>query len=45
VARRVVKRHNAAAMQYLVQWEGLVEDQATWEYADAFEAKYPNFEP
>ena len=29
VARRVLKRHNAAVVQYLVQWEGLTEDQAT----------------
>ena len=45
LARRVVKRRNAAAVQYLVQREGLNEDQASWEYAEEFEKKYPNFEP
>jgi len=45
LARRIVKRKNAAAVQYLVQWEGLTEDQASWEYADEFERKYSNFEP
>ena len=37
LARRIVKRRNVAAIQYLVQWDGLTEDQASWECADEFE--------
>jgi len=45
LARKLVKRKNAAAVQYLVQWEGFTEDQASWEFADDFERTYPTFEP
>jgi len=45
LARRIVKRRNVVAIQYLVQWEGLTEEQASWEYAEEFEGKYPYFEP
>ena len=45
LARRIMKRRNVVAVQYLVQWDGLTEDQASWEYANEFENKYPNFEP
>jgi len=44
-ARKMEKRRNAAAVQYLVQWEGLNDDQASWEFADEIEHKYPDFEP
>ena len=36
-----MKRKNVATAQYLVQWDGLTEDQANWEYAEEFEKKYP----
>jgi len=29
LARRIVKKKNAAAVQYLVQWDGFTEDQAS----------------
>ena len=45
LARKIVKRRNAAAVQYLVQWEGLNKDQASWEFAEELERKYPDFEP
>jgi len=45
LARKLVKRKNAAAVQYLVQWAGFTEDQASWEFADDFERTYPTFEP
>jgi len=45
LARRIVKRRNVVAVQYLVQWEGLTEDQASWEFVDEFESLYPQFEP
>jgi len=41
----MLKRQNKAAVQYLVQWEGLSEAQASWEMADEFESKYPLFQP
>ena len=28
-------------MQFLVRWEGFASKQATWEYANVFEARYP----
>lgn len=43
VERRMVKHRNQAQVQYLVQWEGYPESEATWEFAVEFEAKYPNF--
>ena len=43
LARRMVKRQNKAAVQFLVQWIDHPEDTATWIYADVFEAKYPDF--
>jgi len=45
LARRIVKRRNATAVQYLVQWEGFTEDEVSWEFADEFERLYPQFEP
>ncbi|XP_074291606.1 uncharacterized protein LOC141618411 [Silene latifolia] len=41
--RRTVKFQNGAQVQYLIQWEGFTNLDATWEPALAFEAKYPNF--
>ena len=45
LARRIVKRKNAATVQYLVQWEGFSEEDATWEFAEEMEEKYPTFQP
>lgn len=45
LARRLVKRKNRATVQFLVQWQGLTPDQATWEFADSFTDKYPQFQP
>ena len=45
LARKMVKRRNAAIVQYLVQWDGLSEEQASWEYVDVLEQRYPNFQP
>ncbi|KAK9726784.1 hypothetical protein RND81_05G236800 [Saponaria officinalis] len=41
--RRTVKFQNAAQVQYLVQWKGIAEFEATWEPALVFEERYPNF--
>ncbi|KAJ4750063.1 polyprotein [Rhynchospora pubera] len=41
--RKLVKRGNAAAMQVLIKWVNQSEEDATWEYYDAIESKYPQF--
>ena len=41
--RRVQKVHNAAEVQFLVQWEGLPVTEATWEVATAFVQQFPDF--
>ncbi|KAK9670007.1 hypothetical protein RND81_13G170200 [Saponaria officinalis] len=43
LGRRTVRHQNAAQIQYLVQWEGFDEYEATWEPALVFEDKYPGF--
>ena len=45
LARRVVKRKNAAAVQYLGQWKGFAEEDTTWEFAEEIKDKYPAFQP
>ncbi|KAK9671837.1 hypothetical protein RND81_12G058000 [Saponaria officinalis] len=44
LGRRTVKFQNAAQVQYLVQWDGFEEYEATWESAVEFEAKFPDFD-
>lgn len=43
--RRIEKKNNAAAVQYLVHWAGQTEEEATWEFAETIEAQFPTFEP
>ena len=45
LARRMVKRQNKPAVQFLVQWVDHPEEVATWVFDDVFEAKYPTFFP
>ncbi|KAK9750810.1 hypothetical protein RND81_02G223500 [Saponaria officinalis] len=40
--RRVIKRQNQAAIQYLVQWEGFPAHDATWEFANVLEQQFPD---
>ena len=42
--RRIKKRRNTAVVQFLVQWEGTTAADTTWEWADEFEHRFPNFE-
>ncbi|XP_071901197.1 uncharacterized protein [Coffea arabica] len=42
--RRIVKKKNAAAVQWLVQWWGTSPAEATWEDAEEIERKYPEFQ-
>lgn len=44
IDRRIVKHHNRAQVQYLVQWEGFPLSEATWESAVQFEQRFPTFE-
>ncbi|KAF2283954.1 hypothetical protein GH714_017563 [Hevea brasiliensis] len=39
----MVKRHNAAATQLLIHWRGLSPADASWEYADELQARFPTF--
>lgn len=41
--RKIVKAQNGAQVQYLVQWLGFPTHEATWEIAEQFEAKLPEF--
>ena len=40
---RMIKFQNAPQIQYLVQWEGQPDSEATWEVAAVFSAKFPAF--
>lgn len=40
---RIVKVHNQAQVQYLVQWEGFPASESYWEVAVDFENKFPDF--
>lgn len=42
---RMVKRHGAAATQWLVQWMGTSPEEATWELADEIMQRFPDFKP
>ena len=41
--KRIKKRKNTAVVQFFVQWEGTTAADATWEWADEFEHRFPNF--
>ncbi|XP_076941485.1 uncharacterized protein LOC143611055 [Bidens hawaiensis] len=41
---RVIKRRNSAAGQVLVQWKDLPISDATWEYRDEFQCRFPDFQ-
>ena len=42
--RRIVKKKNAAAVQWLVQWWGASPAEATWKDAEGRELKFPEFQ-
>lgn len=41
--KRIVKRNNAAVGQWLIQWSHLPKEEATWEDAEEFMAKFPDY--
>lgn len=41
--KRIVKRNNAAVGQWLIQWSHLPVEEATWEDAEDFMTKFPNY--
>ena len=44
LATRLVKRRGQAAAQWLVQWKGAGQDEATWEFSDEMERRFPEFD-
>jgi hypothetical protein len=40
---RQIPRNNVAVVQWLIQWEGLTKDEATWEDADFIKKIFPEF--
>ncbi|KAL7145388.1 hypothetical protein ABFS83_07G079900 [Erythranthe nasuta] len=44
LARRMVKRNNAAVGQMLVQWAHLPAEEATWEDAEEMLRRFPSFQ-
>lgn len=43
--KRVVKRKNAGAGQWLIQWAHLPVEEATWEFAEKIMARFPQLQP
>lgn len=41
----LVKQNNQAAVQVLVQWDNMTEEEAIWEDYDSFFSSFPNFTP
>ena len=42
--RRMVKKRNAAAIQWLIHWWGTDPAEATWEDAEEIEKQFPTFQ-
>jgi hypothetical protein len=40
---RQIPRHNAPVVQWLIQWQNLSPDEATWEDADSIKHVFPEF--
>lgn len=40
---RMVKHKNAAATQWLIHWFGTTPEEATWEFADDIQLRFPSF--
>ncbi|KAL5752022.1 hypothetical protein ACOSQ2_022529 [Xanthoceras sorbifolium] len=43
--RKMVKKHNKAVVQYLIQWSTTSPDDATWEDAEMICKSFPSFDP
>lgn len=43
IDRRMIKQQNHAVVEYLVKWSGYAAADATWEKADEFHKKFPEF--
>ena len=41
--RRMVKRGTQAATQVLIHWKGLSPTEATWEFIDDVQLRFPTF--
>lgn len=45
LARRVIPRQNEPVVQWLIHWENLTPEDATWEDATFIQATFPHFRP
>lgn len=43
--RRMIQKGNKVVVQFLIQWEQLPVDQATWEDSNAIKVRFPTFIP
>ncbi|KAL5861508.1 hypothetical protein ACOSQ4_002804 [Xanthoceras sorbifolium] len=43
--RKMVKKHNKAVVQYLIQWSTTSPEDATWEDAEMIHKNFPSFDP
>ncbi|KAH0656045.1 hypothetical protein KY285_030927 [Solanum tuberosum] len=43
--RQMVKKGGKTVVQVLVKWEGLSADDSTWEFYQALNVRFPNFDP
>ncbi|KAL5850318.1 hypothetical protein ACOSQ4_008331 [Xanthoceras sorbifolium] len=43
--RKMVKKHNKAVVQYLIQWSTTSPEDATWEDAEMIRKSFPSFDP
>ncbi|KAL5759632.1 hypothetical protein ACOSQ2_018470 [Xanthoceras sorbifolium] len=43
--RKMVKKHNKAVVQYLIQWSTTSPEDATWEDAEMIHKSFPSFDP
>jgi hypothetical protein len=42
---RSAGEYDVAIPQWLIHWEGMEPEDATWEDADYIQATFPNFQP
>lgn len=39
----IIRKQNAAVVEFLVQWEGLADHESSWEDAKSFASRFPDF--
>lgn len=43
--RRMIKRNNAAVVQWLIQWSHSVPEDTSWEDSKVIQEQFPDFNP